>query len=55
MVPAGKSTGKGEAPVVTTEIALRNILEIQDTLIKKQINVFDQKIIDEILMANLDK
>jgi hypothetical protein len=29
LVPAGKSTGKGEAPVVSTEVALKNILDIE--------------------------
>jgi len=55
MVPAGKSTGKGEAPVVSTEQALKNILEIQKVLISKKINIFDQKLIDKLLMDNLEK
>jgi len=53
MVPAGKSTGKGEAPVVSTEEALNNIKEIELAL--EDINVFNQKEIDGILMDNLDK
>lgn len=53
MVPAGKSTGKGEAPVVSTEEALNNIKEIELAL--KDINVFNQKEIDGILMDNLNK
>ncbi|MDD3156499.1 MAG: hypothetical protein PHP14_03855 [Candidatus Pacebacteria bacterium] len=55
MVPAGKSTGKGEAIVVSTQSALKNILEIQKVLIAKKFGVFDQKEIDKLLMANLDK
>jgi hypothetical protein len=55
MVPAGKSTGKGEAPVVSTEQALLNIKEIEKVLVDRKINIFDQKFIDKVLMDNLDK
>jgi len=55
LVPAGKSTGKGEAPVVATEVALKNILDIEKVLIEKEINIFNQKGIDKILMDNLEK
>lgn len=55
MVPAGKSTGKGEAPVVSTDQALINIKEIEKVLNQQMINVFDQKTIDQILMENLNR
>ncbi|MFA5091572.1 MAG: hypothetical protein WC483_03135 [Candidatus Paceibacterota bacterium] len=54
-MPAGKSTGKGEAIVVSTQQALTNILEIEKVLNQQMINVFDQKTIDQILMENLNR
>jgi len=52
-VPAGKSTGKGEAPVVSVEDALKNIKEIEKELINK--SIFSQKEIDSLFMKNLAK
>jgi enolase len=52
-VPAGKSTGKGEAPVASIEEALKNAQEIEKELIGK--NIFSQKEIDALFMKNLAK
>ncbi len=50
-VPAGKSTGKGEAPIVSVEEALKNIKLIAKEIVGK--NVFAQQEIDSLLMKNL--
>ncbi len=54
-MPSGKSTGKGEAPVVTTKDALVKVKDIEKVLIQKGLNVFDQIKIDKLLMANLEQ
>jgi enolase len=55
MVPAGKSTGKGEAPVVVTVEALQNVKEIEKVLIQKGFTVFDQVKADKLMVDNLEK
>ena len=52
-MPAGKSTGKGEAPVVDTKQAIENVKAIEKILIQRGLGAFDQIKIDKVMAAKV--
>lgn len=55
-VPAGKSTGKGEAPVVSARQALKNIVQIRERIKRNKIVIGDeQNWLDGMLMHDIEK
>lgn len=54
-VPAGKSTGKGEAAVVSARQALKNIVQIREQIKRGKITIDEQDLLDGMLMHHIEK